>query len=69
MNPNIALIIEDDPNVRLGCEQAMMLADIPAEGVRSAEEGLQVHIGGWTRALPRHDQFGRLAGHLPVYQE
>lgn len=36
-----ALIIEDDPDVRLGCEQAMMLADIPVEGVGSAEEGFQ----------------------------
>ncbi len=35
------LIIEDDPDVRLGCEQAMMLADIPVEGVGSAEEGFQ----------------------------
>ncbi len=35
------LIIEDDPDVRLGCEQAMMLADIPAEGVGSAEEAFQ----------------------------
>jgi two-component system C4-dicarboxylate transport response regulator DctD len=34
------LIIEDDPDVRLGCEQAMMLADLPVEGVGSAEEGL-----------------------------
>ena len=25
------LIIEDDPDVRLGCEQAMMLADLPVE--------------------------------------
>ena len=42
MNPELrVLIIEDDPDVRLGCEQAMMLADIPVEGVGSAEEGLQ----------------------------
>ena len=42
MNPELrALIIEDDPDVRLGCEQAMMLADIPVEGVGSAEEGFQ----------------------------
>lgn len=33
------LIVEDDPNVRLGCEQAMQLADISVEGVASAEEG------------------------------
>ncbi|MBL8453980.1 MAG: sigma-54-dependent Fis family transcriptional regulator [Zoogloea sp.] len=42
MTPQLrALIIEDDPDVRLGCEQAMMLADIPVEGVGSAEEGFQ----------------------------
>ncbi|WP_300434383.1 sigma-54 dependent transcriptional regulator [Zoogloea sp.] len=42
MTPELrALIIEDDPDVRLGCEQAMMLADIPVEGVGSAEEGFQ----------------------------
>ena len=47
MNPELrALIIEDDPDVRLGCEQAMMLADIPVEGVGSAEEGFQrLHAG------------------------
>jgi two-component system C4-dicarboxylate transport response regulator DctD len=32
------LIVEDDPNVRLGCEQAMQLADIVVECVASAEE-------------------------------
>jgi two-component system response regulator AauR len=32
------LIVEDDPNVRLGCEQAMQLADIAVECVASAEE-------------------------------
>ncbi len=33
------LIIEDDPNVRLGCEQAMQLAGIPVQAVASAEAG------------------------------
>jgi two-component system C4-dicarboxylate transport response regulator DctD len=33
------LLIEDDPNVRLGCEQAMQLAGIPVIAVASAEEG------------------------------
>ncbi|MBI2276733.1 MAG: sigma-54-dependent Fis family transcriptional regulator [Dechloromonas sp.] len=32
------LLVEDDPNVRLGCEQAMQLAGIPVEAVGSAEE-------------------------------
>lgn len=32
------LIVEDDENVRLGCEQAMQLADIPVDTVGSAEE-------------------------------
>lgn len=35
------LIVEDDPNVRLGCEQAMQLADIAVECVASAEEAKQ----------------------------
>ena len=35
------LIVEDDPNVRLGCEQAMQLADIPVDTVASAEEAQQ----------------------------
>ncbi|AYH43061.1 sigma-54 dependent transcriptional regulator [Azoarcus sp. DN11] len=33
------LIVEDDPNVRLGCEQAMQLAGIPVQAVASAEAG------------------------------
>ncbi|KAB2928020.1 MAG: sigma-54-dependent Fis family transcriptional regulator [Dechloromonas sp.] len=32
------LIIEDDPDVALGCEQALQLEDIPAECVASAEQ-------------------------------
>ena len=32
------LLVEDDPNVRLGCEQAMQLAGIPVDAVASAEE-------------------------------
>jgi two-component system C4-dicarboxylate transport response regulator DctD len=31
------LLVEDDPNVRLGCEQAMQLAGIPVLSVASAE--------------------------------
>ncbi len=33
------LIIEDDPDVLLGCEQALQLEGIATEGVASAEEG------------------------------
>jgi two-component system C4-dicarboxylate transport response regulator DctD len=33
------LVVEDDPNMRLGCVQAMQLAGIEAEGVASAEAG------------------------------
>jgi DNA-binding NtrC family response regulator len=32
------LVVEDDPNVRLGCEQALQLEDIPVFGVDSAEK-------------------------------
>ena len=35
------LIIEDDPDVRLGCERALELAGIPVTGCASAEEGLR----------------------------
>ncbi|MDD2728145.1 sigma-54 dependent transcriptional regulator [Malikia sp.] len=32
------LLIEDDPDVRLGCEQALQLENIPVSGVASAEQ-------------------------------
>ncbi|QDZ27140.1 sigma-54 dependent transcriptional regulator [Noviherbaspirillum sp. UKPF54] len=32
------LVVEDDPDVRLGCEQALQLEDIPVAGVDSAEK-------------------------------
>jgi two-component system response regulator AauR len=35
------LIVEDDPHVLLGCQQALALDDIPSIGVASAEEALQ----------------------------
>ncbi|TRX76683.1 two-component response regulator AauR [Pseudomonas mangiferae] len=35
------LIVEDDPHVLLGCQQALALEDIPSEGVGSAEAALQ----------------------------
>mgnify|MGYP002130029343 CR=1 FL=1 len=34
------LIVEDDPHVRLGCVQAMQLADLAVVGVDSAEAAL-----------------------------
>ena len=42
MSPDLrVLIVEDDPNVRLGCTQALKLAGLRAEAVESAEEGLR----------------------------
>jgi two-component system response regulator AauR len=38
--PLTVLIVEDDPHVLLGCQQALALEDIPSEGVGSAEEAL-----------------------------
>ena len=38
------LVIEDDPDVRLGCEQALQLEDIPVIGVDSAEKARR-HLG------------------------
>ena len=34
------LIVEDDPHVLLGCQQALALEDIHSQGVGSAEEAL-----------------------------
>ncbi|MDP3813850.1 sigma-54 dependent transcriptional regulator [Pseudomonas sp.] len=39
--PLSVLIVEDDPHVLLGCQQALALEDIPSVGVGSAEEALQ----------------------------
>lgn len=39
--PLSVLIVEDDPHVLLGCQQALELEDIPCIGVGSAEEALQ----------------------------
>ena len=39
--PLSVLLVEDDPNVRLGCEQAMQLAGIPVDAVATAEEALR----------------------------
>jgi two-component system response regulator AauR len=38
--PLSVLIVEDDPHVLLGCQQALALEDIASEGVGSAEEAL-----------------------------
>jgi two-component system response regulator AauR len=38
--PLPVLIVEDDPHVLLGCQQALALEDIPSIGVGSAEEAL-----------------------------
>ena len=42
MNNDLSvLIVEDDPHVLLGCQQALTLEDIPCIGVTSAEEALE----------------------------
>ncbi|WMR32615.1 sigma-54-dependent transcriptional regulator [Metapseudomonas otitidis] len=38
--PLTVLIVEDDPHVLLGCQQALILEDIPCIGVGSAEDAL-----------------------------
>ena len=40
-DPLQVLLVEDDPDVRLGCEQALQLEDIPVSGVDSAEAALR----------------------------
>jgi two-component system C4-dicarboxylate transport response regulator DctD len=43
MTDNVqVLVVEDDPDVRLGCEQALQLEDIPAAGVDSAEKAMRL---------------------------
>ncbi|MFC5696382.1 sigma-54-dependent transcriptional regulator [Pseudomonas sp. GCM10022186] len=39
--PLNVLIVEDDPHVLMGCQQALALEDIPSIGVGSAEEALR----------------------------
>ena len=39
-NELTVLIVEDDPHVLLGCQQALALEDIRSEGVSSAEQAL-----------------------------
>ena len=39
-NELTVLIVEDDPHVLLGCQQALALEDIHSEGVSSAEQAL-----------------------------
>ena len=41
-----ALIVEDDPNVRLGCQQALQLEGIAAEAVDSAEKAKRLLAAG-----------------------
>ena len=76
--PDTVLIVEDDPHVRLGCVQAMSLANLAVVGVGSAEEALpllaQGHIGAVVTdmRLPKADGLSlvRLCqqqdAHLPV---
>ncbi|MBU0917974.1 sigma-54-dependent transcriptional regulator [Aquabacterium parvum] len=76
--PDTVLIVEDDPHVRLGCVQAMQLANQAVEGVGSAEEALTRlalgHIGAVVTdmRLPKADGLSlvRLCqqqdAHLPV---
>ncbi|MFN3987218.1 MAG: sigma-54-dependent transcriptional regulator [Rhodocyclaceae bacterium] len=43
----LVLVIEDDPPVRLGIEQALMLADMPARGFERAEPALERLAAGF----------------------
>ncbi|HEX5805797.1 MAG TPA: sigma-54 dependent transcriptional regulator [Macromonas sp.] len=46
MNPELkVLLVEDDPNVRLGCEQALQLARLPVIAVANAEAALRTLDG------------------------
>ncbi|MFP9025694.1 Fis family transcriptional regulator, partial [Pseudomonas aeruginosa] len=50
--PLSVLIVEDDPHVLLGCQQALALEDIPCIGVATAEATLQ----------PAHPDFAGIVG-------
>ena len=45
MSEHAVLLVEDDPHLRLGCEQAFEIAGIPAVAVGSAEEARR-HLDG-----------------------
>ncbi|PGH55637.1 Fis family transcriptional regulator [Azospirillum palustre] len=45
--PLKVLIVEDDPNVSLGCQQALELEDIPTESVDSAEKARRLVAEGF----------------------
>ena len=48
MTPQLSvLLVEDDANVRLGCEQAMQLAGIAVTSVASAEEAQKQVVAGF----------------------
>jgi len=73
--PLKVLIIEDDPDVRLGCEQALQLEGIATEGTASAEEARR-HLGRDFRGivvsdinLPRMDGMTLLREILAVDPE
>ena len=54
MKPELSvLLVEDDPNVRLGCEQAMQLAGITVDAVGSAEEAQEGLTAEEQEALAR----------------
>ena len=47
MNHDLSvLIVEDDPHVLLGCQQALSLEDIPCIGVTCAEDALERVVAG-----------------------
>ncbi|HTH18327.1 MAG TPA: response regulator, partial [Magnetospirillum sp.] len=45
--PLKVLIVEDDANVRLGCQQALQLEDIAVEAVDSAEKARRLVSAGF----------------------
>ncbi|CAO3426379.1 sigma-54-dependent transcriptional regulator [Azospirillum endophyticum] len=66
------LIVEDDPNVSLGCQQALELEDIPTQAVESAEKARRLVAEGFPGVvvtdirLPGMDGMSLLAGLLAV---
>ena len=55
--PLKVLVVEDDPNVLLGCEQALQLEGIATQGVSSAEDALKTDPArGMSEALREYQE-------------
>ena len=61
MSEHAVLLVEDDPHLRLGCEQAFEIAGIPAVAVGSAEEARRHLDGAGVDVVGREGPLGAVA--------